>query len=209
MERDVLLVRHREHHVRAPAVLQLHQLGDPVAAAALPELGRVQHRHQHLLRADRVHLLAHDLDDLLVHAPARRQPGPEPGAELPDHARADEQLVGERLGVGRRLLLGREDVAGETCHAAAEPRRRVQWISVSYGSASGVSGPSVADREQLPALRLLAARLHDQALISPPRPGPRRRLGVLARAAAGRERQPEDGRQRASVERPRPAARPA
>ena len=82
-----------------------------VAAAALPQLGRVQHRHQQLLPADRVHLLADDLHDLLVHAPARRHPRPQPGAELPDHARADEQLVRERLGVGGRLLLGREEVA--------------------------------------------------------------------------------------------------
>ena len=51
------------------------------------------------------------------------------------------QLVRERLGVGRRLLLGREDVARESGHAAAEPSRRVQWISVRYGSASGVSAP--------------------------------------------------------------------
>ena len=124
VERDVLLVRHRQHELGAPAVLQLEQLRDRVAAAALPQLGRVQDRHQHLQPADRVHLLADDLHDVLVHPPARRHPGPEPGAELADHARADEQLVRERLRVGGRLLLGREEVLGEPCHAPGEPSRR-------------------------------------------------------------------------------------
>ena len=72
MPGDDLLVRHRQHHVGAAAVLELEQLVDLVAAGAPPRLGRVQHRHQHLLAADRVHLLAHDLHDPLVHPPARR-----------------------------------------------------------------------------------------------------------------------------------------
>ena len=107
--RDGLLVRHRQHELGAPAVLELEQLGDRVAAAALPQLGRVQHRHQQLLAADRVHLLADDLHHLLVYAPAGRKERPQPGAELADQPRADHQLVRERLGVaGACFSVGRK-----------------------------------------------------------------------------------------------------
>ena len=106
VHRDALLVRHREDHVGAAAVVQLEQLVDLVAARAPPRLGRHEHRHEHLLRADRVELLADDLLDLAVHAPARRQPRPQPGADLADEPRAHHELVRERLRVGGRLALG-------------------------------------------------------------------------------------------------------
>ena len=79
---DDLLVGHREHQLGALAVVQLEQLLDRVAAGAPPQLGRLQHRHQHLLAADRVHLLAHDRIDALVDPPAGGQPRPQPGADL-------------------------------------------------------------------------------------------------------------------------------
>ena len=110
--RDRLLVRHRQHVLRALAVLELEQLGDPVPAAALPQLCGQHHRHQQLLAADRVHLLADDLHDVLVHAPAGRQERPQARADLADQARADHQLVRERLSVRGRLLLGRQEVGG-------------------------------------------------------------------------------------------------
>ena len=113
-----LLVGHGQHEVGVAAVLELEQLVDAVAAAALPELGRVDDRHQHLLRADRVQLLAHDLRHVLVHAPAGRQPRPQAAAELADEPGADHQLVRERLGVGGRLLLGRQEVVGEAGHGS-------------------------------------------------------------------------------------------
>jgi hypothetical protein len=118
VQRDDLLVRHRQHHVGAPAVLELEQLVDAVAARPLPRLGRVQDRHQHLLAADRVHLLADDLDRVLVHSPAGRQPAPEAGADLANQPGADHQLVRERLRVGGGLLLGGQQVAGQSRHAA-------------------------------------------------------------------------------------------
>ena len=64
--RDDLFVRHGQGHVRALAVLEAeHLLADGVPAAALlPDLRRLQHRHEHLLAADGVHLLADDLLDL-------------------------------------------------------------------------------------------------------------------------------------------------
>ena len=56
--------------------------------------------------ADRVHLLADDLLDLPVDAPAERQERPQAGADLADEAAAHEQLVADRLGVRRRRRAG-------------------------------------------------------------------------------------------------------
>ena len=109
VERDRLLVRHREHELAPTAVGDLEQLGNPVPAGLLPELGRRQDGHGHLLAADRVHLLADDLHDLLVDAPARREVRPEARHDLADQARADEELVGDRLGVRGVLAQGREE----------------------------------------------------------------------------------------------------
>ena len=55
------------------AVRQVEDLGIAIAPGLLPELGRRQQRAEHLLAADRVHLLADDLLDLPVHPPAERQ----------------------------------------------------------------------------------------------------------------------------------------
>ena len=94
---------------RPRAVLELEELGDPVAAGRLPELGRREHRHEHLLRADRVHLLADDLLDL----PCTRQPSgrnvQSPALTCRMIAAAHEQLVADRLGVGRLVAQGREE----------------------------------------------------------------------------------------------------
>ena len=72
VEGDGLLVGHRQHEFGALAVRELEQLLDPQAAALAPRLSRLQHRHQHLLAADRIHLLADDLHRVLMHAPAGR-----------------------------------------------------------------------------------------------------------------------------------------
>jgi hypothetical protein len=108
VERERLLVRDRQHEAAAAPVGELEDHRDVVAAGLLPELGRGEHRREHLLRADRVHLLAHDLDGLLVHAPAERQERPEARADLADVAAAHEQLVARGLGLGRRLAQGRQ-----------------------------------------------------------------------------------------------------
>ena len=121
VEGDRLLVRHRQDELAVVAVAQLEDLGDLVAAGRLPELCGREHRHQHLLRADRVHLLADDLGDLLVHAPAERQKRPEPGAHLADEGAADEQLVADRLGVGGVLTQGRKEELGGPPHRPAQP----------------------------------------------------------------------------------------
>ena len=75
-----LLVREREDELPPGAVLEVEELGDRDAVGRLPQLGRREHGHQHLLAADRVLLFADDLDDLLVHAPAEREERPDAGA---------------------------------------------------------------------------------------------------------------------------------
>ena len=109
VEGERLLVGQRQDELAAVAVGQVEDLGDLVAAGRLPQLDRRQQRAEELLPADRVHLLADDLLDLPVDAPAERQVRPEPGAHLADEAAADEQLVADRLRVGRVLAQGRKE----------------------------------------------------------------------------------------------------
>jgi hypothetical protein len=109
VERHRLLVRERQHEVAPVPVLEMEHDRDADAAARLPQLGRRQHRLEHLLTADRVDLLADDLHHLLVHPPAEGQERPEPGADLTDEASAHEQLVARCFGVRGRLAQGRKE----------------------------------------------------------------------------------------------------
>ncbi len=104
-----LLVREREDEPAPCAVLEMEHLGNRDAAGRLPQLPGREHGHEHLLPADRVLLLADHLDDLLVHTPAERQERPHSRAHLPDVAATHEQLVRDRLGVGRSLAQGRDE----------------------------------------------------------------------------------------------------
>ena len=108
-ERHRLLVRPREHERPAAAVVQVEEDRDVDPAGRLPKLGRRQGRSAHLLAADRVDLLADDLLDPHVDPPAERQHRPQPGADLPDEAAADEQPVRRRLRVGGRVAQGRQE----------------------------------------------------------------------------------------------------
>ena len=105
---DDLFVGHRQRHVGALAVLEAeHLAADGVPAAALlPDLRRLQHRHEHLLAADGVHLLADDLLDLLHDAPAGRQVHVDAGGELAHEAGADHELVAHGLRAGGILFDG-------------------------------------------------------------------------------------------------------
>ena len=108
---DDLFVRHGERHVGALAVLEAEQLAaDRVPAAALlPDLRRLHDRHEHLLAADRIHLLADDLLDLLHDAPAGRQEHVDAGGELAHEAGADHELVAHGLRAGRILFDGGQE----------------------------------------------------------------------------------------------------
>jgi hypothetical protein len=106
---EVLLVRHRQREGGSLAVIELEELLDRVAAAAFPDLGRLQDRHQHLLAADRIEFLADDLLDPAMCPPAGRQKRPKARAELTNEACSHHQLVRDRLRVGRRLPRGRPE----------------------------------------------------------------------------------------------------
>src|SRR2546423_8249872 len=108
VERHRLLVRQREDEVAAGPILEAEELRDADPARRLPELGRREHRSEHLLRAEGIELLADDLLYLAVHAPAERHEGPEAGADLADESAADEELVRDGLGVGRIFAKRRE-----------------------------------------------------------------------------------------------------
>ena len=81
----------------------------------------------HLLRADRVHLLAHDLLDLVQAAPPERQEAVDARGVLADDAGAQQQPVAGELGLGG-IFLERGDV--QRAHAQGDGHRclfRVSW----------------------------------------------------------------------------------
>ena len=79
-----------------------------------------------------------------MHAPARGQPRPQPAAELAGEPGADQELVLRRLGVGRRLLLGRQEVLGKAGHRAGEPRWSDAGPAICRRPMSGFEVGSVA-----------------------------------------------------------------
>ena len=94
---------HRQDHLAIGAVLEPDELGADleVPAALLPQVGRMDDRHLHLLAADPVDLLADDLLDPLRHPEPERQEAVDAGAQLADVAGPDEQPVRRHLGLGR------------------------------------------------------------------------------------------------------------
>jgi len=112
--REHFLVRHAEAELAAAAVLQAEHLvaHHLPAARALPELRGVHRGEPELLRADLVHLVADDRLDLPAGAPAERQDRVDPRRELADEARAHQQLVTDRLGVGGVVTQGRNEGLG-------------------------------------------------------------------------------------------------
>ena len=113
---DHLLVGRTVEHVALVPVLDAeHLLAVGVVAPALaPEVGRLERRHEQLDGAGAVLLLLDDLDDLLQHLVAERQPGVAPGGLLLDHPRPQHELVGDDLGFLRSLPEGGQEVAGKT-----------------------------------------------------------------------------------------------
>ena len=116
-----LLVRGGEEVVVLATVLEPEQRGPVLlpAAGRLVGLARLERGEEHLLAADRVLLLAHDLLDLPQHLQAQRQPRVHPGGGAADVARAHQQPVAGDLGVGRVLPQGADEQRGQTEHGAA------------------------------------------------------------------------------------------
>src|SRR4029077_18283645 len=101
--RHHLLVRRPKAEVAVVAILEPQQLLAVAvpAAALLPELGGTDGGQQDLLRAGARHLFADDALDLAQHADTEREEVVDPARYLPDHARAQQQLVAHDLGLGR------------------------------------------------------------------------------------------------------------
>ena len=219
---DHLFVGHGQRHVGALAVLEAeHLAADGVPAAALlPDLRRLQHRHEHLLAADAVHLLTDDLRDLLHDAPAGRQVHVDAGGELAHEAGADHELVAHGLRAGGILFDGGKKQladahgASRSCVAdevpmlpkAAAPLpasvpRSLRWIDWPTRGHTGLEGPERTAGGSRHAHPVRPAR-------TPP-PAVHGDAHAAADADARRGRGPRSGRRgRGSPgRRPRPAAR--
>ena len=133
---DHLLVGRPVEHLALVAVLDAQHLlaVGLVAPAFLPEVGRLDGRHQQFDGAGAVLLLAHDLLDLLQHPQPERQEGIDAGRLLPHHAGAQHQPVGDDLGLLRGLSQNRQEVAGQ-----AHRKSRESDGNAGAGSESGSS----------------------------------------------------------------------
>ena len=131
---DQLLVGGAVEHVAAVTVGDAQHLRAVgiVAARLAPQVGRLDGRHQHLLGAGAVLLLAHDPLDLLEHPQAQRQPGVDAGAGLAHHAGAQHQPVRNDLGLGGGLLERRHEIGGK---AHGGPWAVLGWRSGRAGAA--------------------------------------------------------------------------
>ena len=107
-----LLVGHAQHHVRAGAVAEAQQLAaHGIEAAGLaPQRGGHGHGEEHLLAADAIHFLAHDLLDLRGDALGDGAEGEDAVADGLDVAAAHHQRLAGDLAVGGSFLkaLGNE-----------------------------------------------------------------------------------------------------
>ena len=114
-----LLVRRAEAEVALVAVAETKELGPVLvpAAALAPQLGGNDGRHQDLLGAGAVHLLAHDRLDAAHGAQPEGQEVVDAACHLPDHTGANHEAVARDLGVGRILAQRRGEHPGEPRHA--------------------------------------------------------------------------------------------
>jgi len=98
---DALLVGHRQQHRLVVAVLEPEQLGADriIAAGFLPEFGGQNHRHQHLLAVDAVHLFADDRLDFFDDPLPSRQQRVDPRRHRTGVTAANQEFMADRLGV--------------------------------------------------------------------------------------------------------------
>ena len=113
-QREHLLVGGRQQELGAAPVGQREDVVAVLgpAAARLVRLARQQRREEHLLAADRGHLLPDDLGDPVEHQLAQRQPGVAARRGPPDVAGPQQQPVARHLRVGRVLAQGPEEHRG-------------------------------------------------------------------------------------------------
>jgi hypothetical protein len=172
---DHLLVRRAVAELAIAAVADAQQLLAVVIppAGLLPQLRRADGRHQDLLRAGAVHLLAHDPLDLADDAQAERQEVVDAARHLPQHAGAHHQLVTDHFGVGG-VFLQRRNQRTRVAHAI---RRTVATPSARWESERRL-GASFGARVSRPAAARRAAQRGGSAL----RGGSAAPAGLEARA---------------------------
>ena len=103
-EGEHLFVGHAQRQIRSLTILEAEHLvaHDLPAAGPLPQRCGMHGGQPELLAPDGIHLLAHDVGDLLVHLQAEWQKGVVPGVQLADETGPDQKLVTNRL----RIKLG-------------------------------------------------------------------------------------------------------
>ena len=144
--RHHLFVRHAEAQVAVEAVLEPeHVLAHDVPAAGfLPDLGRMQRRQQHLLPADRVHLLAHDRRNLVERTLGKKQVAVNARRQLTNVPGAKQQLVAHGLGLDRILpQRGDEKFAPEHCVVVENPSlayRAAVYLDAMKSTRVSISG---------------------------------------------------------------------
>ena len=108
---DDLLVRRAEAEVPIVAILDAQQFLAVLlpTPAFLPELRRADDRHQQLLGAGAVHLLAYDPLDLAHDAQSERQEIVNAAGDLAYHAGAHHQLVADDFRIGGIFLQRRDE----------------------------------------------------------------------------------------------------
>ena len=110
---DLLLVRGAVEHVALVTVRDAQHLRPIgiVTPALAPQVGALERGHQHGMSAGCLHLLVHDVLDVLQHPEPQRQPGIDAGRGLADHAGAQHQAMGDDRGLGRRVLQRGQEIA--------------------------------------------------------------------------------------------------
>ena len=118
------LVRGGQQVVAALTVVELEQRRAVLfpAVRGLVGLGRDQAREVHLLRAHRIHLLAHDLLDLAQRAQAEGQPRVDAGGTAANIAGTHQKLVRIDLSVGRVFTQGSQEESREISKHAPRVR---------------------------------------------------------------------------------------
>ena len=134
---DDLLMRRAEHPLLTGAILHVkkHVLRRLEPAAPGPDGGRLERRHEHLQRPGAIHLLADDGLDFLERPQAKRQERVKPAGEFSHQAGTQQQLVGNDLRLGGRLLQRRDKCLG--------PAHCKKWDSP-------VAWPALASEQEKP-----------------------------------------------------------
>ena len=100
------------------------------AARFLPEVGGLNHGHEQFLEAGGIDFLAHHVGDFVNDLQAQRQIDIQAGGEPAHHARAQQKLVADHLGISRRFLEG-GNVTGAEAHESC-------FLAMRFAAAPGV-----------------------------------------------------------------------